>query len=179
LGVDIINDVYGLRGEGAEQVLAAFPRAGLCLMHMRGEPATMQDAPAYADVVAEVGDFLARRAARLQSLGVSEQRIVLDPGIGFGKTLDHNIALHRAIPQLLKLGFPVLVGWSNKSALGTITGKPVHERQAAMLAAAQRGARVLRVHDVAATVDALKTWQALEIDAAGTAGNPTTMEHRP
>jgi dihydropteroate synthase len=183
LGVDIINDVYGLRGEGAEQVLAAFPRAGLCLMHMRGEPATMQDAPAYADVVAEVGDFLARRAARLQSLGVSARRILLDPGIGFGKTLDHNIALHRAIPQLLKLGFPVLVGWSNKSALGTITGKPVHERQAASLAAAlaaaQRGARVLRVHDVAAMVDTLKTWQALEIDAVGTAGNPTTMEDGP
>ena len=110
--------------------------------------------------------FLAQRAARLQALGVAAQRIVLDPGIGFGKTLAHNIELHRGIPALLKLGFPVLVGWSRKSALGTITGQPVQQRLAASvaaaLAAAQRGARVLRVHDVAATVDALRVWQALE-----------------
>jgi dihydropteroate synthase len=152
-------------------------------MHMRGEPATMQDAPAYADVVTEVSDFLAQRAARLQSLGVSAGRIVLDPGIGFGKTLEHNTALHRGIPQLLRLGFPVLVGWSNKSALGTITGRPVHERLAASVAAAlnaaQRGARVLRVHDVAATVDALKTWQALEIEPARPAGHDTTTDDSP
>jgi dihydropteroate synthase len=167
LGADIINDVHGLRGDGAEEVLAAFPRAGVCLMHMRGEPETMQDAPADLDVLAEVTRCLEQRAARLQSLGVLAQRIGVDPGIGFGKTLEHNIELHRGIPQLLRLGFPVLVGWSRKSALGTITGKPVRDRQAASvataLAAVQRGARVLRVHDVAATVDALKTWQALEI----------------
>ena len=183
LGADIINDVHGLRGEGAEQVVAAHPRAGLCLMHMRGEPATMQDAPAYADVVAEVSGFLQQRAARLQSLGVSAQRIVLDPGIGFGKTLAHNIALHQGIAQLLGLGFPVLLGWSNKSALGTITGKPVHERLAASVAAAlnaaQRGVQILRVHDVAATVDALKTWQALHIDPPGTTGDHTTTEPNP
>jgi len=165
-GADIVNDVQALRGEGAEAVLAAFPRAGLCLMHMRGEPTTMQQAPAYADVVAEVSQFLAQRVARLQALGVSAQRIVLDPGIGFGKTLAHNIELHRGIPELLKLGLPVLVGWSRKSALGTITGQPVQQRQAASvaaaLAAAQRGARILRVHDVAATVDALRVWQTLE-----------------
>jgi dihydropteroate synthase len=180
LGADIINDVYALRGEGAEQVLAAFPRAGVCLMHMRGEPATMQLSPGYGDVLREVTDFLAQRAARLQSLGVDAERIVLDPGIGFGKKLHHNIALHRGIAQLLELGFPVLVGWSRKSALGTITGRPVHERQAASvaaaLAAAQRGARVLRVHDVAATVDALKTWQALEVDPATAAGTNMTRE---
>ena len=165
-GADIVNDVMALRDEGAEQVLASHPRAGVCLMHMRGEPATMQDAPQYVDVAREVAAFLAERAARLQALGVAPARIVLDPGIGFGKTLEHNIRLHRGMPSLLKLGFPVLVGWSRKSALGTITGKPVHERQAASvaaaLAAAQRGARVLRVHDVAATADALRTWRALE-----------------
>jgi dihydropteroate synthase len=165
-GADIVNDVQALRGEGAEAVLAAFPRAGICLMHMRGEPATMQQAPAYADVVCEVSQFLAQRVARLQALGIGAQRIVLDPGFGFGKTLAHNIELHRGIPALLELGFPVLVGWSRKSALGTITGQPVHQRQAASVAAAlaavQRGARVLRVHDVAATVDALRVWQALE-----------------
>jgi dihydropteroate synthase len=165
-GVDIVNDVQALRGEGAEAVLAAFPRAGICLMHMRGDPGTMQRAPTYADVVVEVSEFLAQRAARLQTLGVAAQRIVLDPGLGFGKTLAHNIALHRGIPALLELGFPVLVGWSRKSTLGTITGRPVQQRQAASvaaaLAAAQRGARVLRVHDVAATVDALRVWQTLE-----------------
>lgn len=167
-GADIVNDIMALRGDGAEAALAAHPLAGVCLMHMRGEPATMQRAPQYDDVVADVAAFLAQRAARLQALGVASARIVLDPGIGFGKTLGHNLQLHRGIPALLKLGFPVLVGWSRKSTLGTITGKPVQERRAASvaaaLAAAQRGASVLRVHDVAATVDALKTWQALEID---------------
>jgi dihydropteroate synthase len=168
-GADIVNDVMALRGEGAEQVLAAHPRAGICLMHMRGEPATMQQAPRYDDVQFEVHAFLVQRAARLQALGVAAERIVLDPGLGFGKTPAQNIRLHRGIPALLALGFPVLVGWSRKSTLGTITGKPVHERAAASLAAAlaavQQGARVLRVHDVAATVDALKTWQALQTDA--------------
>ena len=168
-GADIINDVTALRDAGAEELLAAHPRAGICLMHMRGEPATMQSTPHYGDVAAEVGAFLAQRAARLQALGVAPQRIVLDPGIGFGKTPADNIRLHRAIPALRKLGFPVLVGWSRKSTLGTITGAPVHQRQAASvaaaLAAAMRGATLLRVHDVAATVAALKIWAALEVDA--------------
>ncbi|HMO47193.1 MAG TPA: dihydropteroate synthase [Rubrivivax sp.] len=176
-GADIINDVTALRGAGAEALLAAHPRAGICLMHMRGEPATMQRAPHYDDVVGEVGAFLAQRAARLQALGVARSRIVLDPGIGFGKTLAHNIRLHRGMPALLELGFPVLVGWSRKSALGTITGAPVHQRQAASvaaaLAAAMRGARLLRVHDVAATAAALKTWAALEIDAVDAASATT------
>jgi dihydropteroate synthase len=130
----------------------------------------MQQAPAYGDVAAEVAHFLADRARRLCGLGVQPDRIVVDPGIGFGKTLAHNVRLHRQLQMLQQLGFPVLVGWSRKSALGTITGKPVHDRVAASvsaaLAAAQRGAKVLRVHDVAATVDALKVWQALELDGA-------------
>ncbi len=168
LGVDIVNDVSALGGEASEQVIAAHPRAGVCLMHMRGQPESMQQAPVYGDVQSEVAQYLATRAARLQLLDVAAERIVIDPGIGFGKTLAHNIELHRCIPQLCELGFPVLVGWSRKSALGTITGRAVHQRLvasvAAALAAAQRGARVLRVHDVAATADALKTWQALEAD---------------
>jgi dihydropteroate synthase len=167
-GVDIINAVDALRAEGAEAAIAAHPRVGVCLMHMRGDPMSMQDAPHYEDVATEVARFLSDRAARLQSRGVQAERIVLDPGLGFGKTMAHNLELHRAIPKLRRLGFPLLIGWSRKATLGTITGRPVHERQAASvsaaLAAALRGARVLRVHDVATTVDALKIWQALETD---------------
>ena len=172
VGADIINDVNALRTEGAEQVLAGFERAGICLMHMLGEPSSMQDKPSYVDVEIEVAQFLAERARRLLALGVQSERIALDPGIGFGKTLAHNVQLHRQLPKLCEMGFPLVVGWSRKSALGTITGRAVHERQAASLAAAlaaaQRGARVLRVHDVAATVDALGTWQALELDPVTT-----------
>jgi dihydropteroate synthase len=169
-GVDIINDVRALRGNGAAQAVVAHPRAGVCLMHMHGEPATMQHEPVYTDVVGEVKLFLADRARQLQALGVARERIVLDPGIGFGKTAAHNIELHRRQHELLEIGFPLLVGWSRKSTLGTITGRQVQERQpasvAAALAAARRGARVLRVHDVAATVDALKIWRALEGECA-------------
>jgi len=175
VGADIINDVNALRTEGAEQVLAGFERAGICLMHMLGEPSSMQDKPSYVDVEIEVAQFLAERARRLLALGVQSERIALDPGIGFGKTLAHNVQLHRQLPKLCEMGFTLVVGWSRKSALGTITGRAVHERQAASLAAAlaaaQRGARVLRVHDVAATVDALETWQALELDPV-TTGRP-------
>lgn len=171
-GADIINDVNALRAEGAEKVLAGSARAGVCLMHMLGEPSSMQDEPSYVDVGVEVAQFLAERAGRLLALGVQRERIALDPGIGFGKTLEHNVQLHRQLPKLREMGFPLVVGWSRKSALGTITGRAVHERQAASvaaaLAAAQRGARVLRVHDVAATVDALETWQALELDPVAT-----------
>ncbi len=167
-GADIINDVNALRDEGAAQLLAAHPRAGVCLMHMQGEPVSMQRAPHYDDVVDDVIDFLAARSKQLLSLGVARERIVIDPGLGFGKTLQHNIVLHRNLPRLCASGFPVLVGWSRKSTLGTITDRAVGQRQAASvaaaLAAARRGARILRVHDVAATVDALKTWQALEGD---------------
>jgi dihydropteroate synthase len=169
-GADIINDVHALRDKGAEALLAGHGSAGICLMHMRGEPATMQQAPQYADVVGEVAQFLAERAASLQARGVQASRIVIDPGFGFGKTDAHQVALHRALPRLKALGFPVLVGWSRKSTLGRMTGRPVHERLPASLAAALSavylGAKLLRVHDVAATADALKVWQALHRDAA-------------
>jgi dihydropteroate synthase len=164
LGADIVNDVRALQRPGALDVLAAHPSAGVCLMHMQGEPGSMQAAPVYADVVREVGDFLAGRLAALRARGIADDRIVLDPGIGFGKTIEHNLELMRRQHELGSLGRPLLVGWSRKSTLGTITGKPVGERLvasvAAALAAAQHGAAVLRVHDVAATVDALKVWQA-------------------
>jgi dihydropteroate synthase len=179
-GADIVNDVQALRDPGAEALLASHPRAGVCLMHMQGEPATMQQAPVQGEVVDEVSRFLKQRAQRLLGLGVARERIVLDPGLGFGKTPAQNIALHRGLPALGGLGFAVMVGWSRKSTLGTITGQPVAQRLAASvaaaLAAAQRGARVLRVHDVAATVDALRTWQALEQPLGAAAPLETTRQ---
>lgn len=163
-GADIVNDIHALQSPGAVEVVAAHADAGVCLMHKRGDPATMQDRPAYDDVVAEVADFLAARTAALTAAGVAAERIVLDPGIGFGKSVEHNLALLRRQDELLALGRPLLIGWSRKSTLGALTGRPVEERLAASLAAALaavlRGARILRVHDVAATVDALKLWDA-------------------
>lgn len=164
-GADIVNDIRALLEPGAVAAVAGHPRCGVCLMHMRGEPRTMQSAaPVYQDVVAEVADFLAGRARVLAEAGVAGSRIVLDPGIGFGKTPEHNLALITGQRRLLALGFPVLAGWSRKSTLGVVTGRPVGERLAGSLAAAlasvQCGARVVRVHDVAATVDALKLWVA-------------------
>ncbi len=164
LGVDIINDIQALRAPGAAEAVAA-SAAGVCLMHMHGEPRSMQASPpAYADVVAEVVAFLRERVSVLRALGVTSARIAVDPGIGFGKTVDHNFALLGRQRELLALGLPVLAGWSRKSSLGAITGRPVGERLvasvAAALAAVQQGATVLRVHDVAATVDALKVWRA-------------------
>ena len=163
-GADIINDIDALRSPGALQTIAAHPACGVCLMHMRGTPASMQQRPAYEDVVVEVSDFLRERAAQLRAHGVAAQRIVLDPGIGFGKSVEHNLALLRRQAELLALGYPLLLGWSRKSTLGTVTGRDVAQRGAASLAAAlaavQSGARIVRVHDVAATVDALKVWRA-------------------
>lgn len=171
LGVDIVNDVRALRRPGALEVLARHGRAGVCLMHLQGEPDTMQAAPHYDDVLVEVRDFLAARRAALLQAGIANARIVLDPGIGFGKTVDHNLALLRRQRELLTLGSPLLVGWSRKSTLGALTGRAVHERQAASAAAAllavQRGARVVRVHDVAATVDVLTIWRAAGADSPG------------
>jgi dihydropteroate synthase len=168
-GADIVNDIRALQEPGAVAALAGQARAGVCLMHMRGEPRSMQDAPAYADVVAEVGSFLRARVAALREAGIAAARIVVDPGIGFGKTAEHNLALLRRQGELAALGVPLLVGWSRKSTLGIITGKPVADRLAASVAAAlaavQRGARIVRVHDVASTVDALKVWQAAGLDA--------------
>jgi len=165
LGVDIVNDIAALGRPGALQAVAAQPLCGVCLMHMRGEPKTMQvGEPVYGDVVAEVAAFLNARADAVQEAGVAAERIVLDPGIGFGKTSAHNLALLARQRDLLALGYPLLVGWSRKRTLGEVTGRPVGDRMpasiAAALAAVAHGARVLRVHDVGPTVDALKVWES-------------------
>ncbi len=164
LGADIINDVRAFRRDGALAILAAHGQAGACLMHLRGEPADMARHAVYGDVVREVREWLFERARAVQAAGVARERLVLDPGIGFAKTADHNLALLWRQRELLEPGFPLLLGWSRKGTLGLITGRPASARLgasvAAALAAAERGASVLRVHDVAATVDALKVWQA-------------------
>ena len=164
-GADIINDVRALQLPGALAAVQSHGApVGVCLMHMQGQPATMQHDPRYTAVVAEVAAFLQARLTAVTEAGVAADRIVLDPGYGFGKTLDHNLALFRGQPDLLALGRPLLVGWSRKGTLGQITGRPAGERLvasvAAALAAIQHGARIVRVHDVGATVDALKVWQA-------------------
>jgi dihydropteroate synthase len=167
LGVDILNDVRALQAPGALAVAAAHPAAGVCLMHMQGEPGSMQTAPHYEhdDVVAGVAAFLADRRDAALAAGIARERLVLDPGIGFGKTPGHNLALARQQHRLASLGCPLLLGWSRKSTLGQLTGHPVDERAAASVAAAlaavHHGAAIVRVHDVAETVDALKVWQAL------------------
>ncbi|HEY1392348.1 MAG TPA: dihydropteroate synthase [Methylibium sp.] len=165
LGVDIVNDINALRDPGAEQLVTVHASCGVCLMHMLGRPKSMQASePVYRDVVVEVREFLGERAERLLAAGVARERIVLDPGIGFGKSVAHNFELLARQPELLALGYPLLAGWSRKSSLGALTGRAVDERLvpsvAAALAAVQRGARIVRVHDVTATVDALKVWQA-------------------
>ncbi len=165
-GADIVNDVRALRDPQALAVLAAHATAGVCLMHMPGEPATMQSMAVYDDVTREVGQALAAMAARLRQAGIAAERVVLDPGYGFGKTLDHNCQLLREQRQLLALGHPLLVGLSRKSMLGALTGgRAAPERLAASIAAAlaavDAGALVLRVHDVQATVDALSVWRAV------------------
>jgi dihydropteroate synthase len=169
-GADIINDVRALRMPGALDAVAAHSATGVCLMHMQGEPRSMQAAPCYDDVLAEVAAYLLERLDAARSCGIAPDRIVLDPGIGFGKTPGQNLELLRRQAELSALGRPLLVGWSRKSTLGTLTGRPVGQRLAASLAAAlaavTRGARVLRVHDVAATVDALRVWQAVAGDEA-------------
>ncbi|MBP7566065.1 MAG: dihydropteroate synthase [Burkholderiaceae bacterium] len=164
LGADIVNDIWALRRPGARDVVAGHPSCGVCLMHMHRDPQTMQVAPMAGDVPAQVGAFLQAQAQALQSLGVARERIVLDPGVGFGKTVEQNFALLARQPELLALGWPVLAGWSRKSSLGAVTGLDVPDRlvpsvMAAVLAA-DRGARVLRVHDVAATVAGLAVWRA-------------------
>ncbi len=165
-GADIVNDVRALQRPGAVDAVAAHGSAGICLMHMLGEPGTMQAAPHYEDVVVEVRRFLADRLAALAAAGVAADRVTLDPGIGFGKTPQHNLQLAARQRELLALGRPLLLGWSRKSTLGVVTGRPVGERLVASVAAAlsavAHGAAIIRVHDVAATVDALKVWQAIE-----------------
>ncbi|HSN46284.1 MAG TPA: dihydropteroate synthase [Casimicrobiaceae bacterium] len=167
-GASMINDVCGLTAPGAIEAVAAAD-AGVCLMHMQGDPRTMQQAPSYADVVAEVRAFLVARAAACEAAGIARDRIVLDPGFGFGKTLAHNLALLAGLPALAATGYPVLAGLSRKASLGEITGRAVDERLAASLAAAlaavARGAMLLRVHDVRETRDALAVWLAAEAAA--------------
>lgn len=164
-GAAMINDIYALRQPGALQVAAATD-AAVCLMHMQGDPRTMQDDPVYGDVVAEVKAFLDERVATCEAAGIGRDRIVVDPGFGFGKKAVHNLDLIRGIPLLAAAGLPVLAGLSRKSVLGKITGRMVgdriHSSVAAAIVAVARGARIVRVHDVAATRDALAVWTAVE-----------------
>jgi dihydropteroate synthase len=161
----MINDITALAGPGAIDAVAASD-AAVCLMHMRGEPRTMQADPVYADVVAEVREFLAARVAACVAAGIPRDRIAIDPGFGFGKTVEHNLTLLRSLDAIASLGVPVLAGWSRKSSLGRITGRAPEERLAASLAAAliavQHGARIVRVHDVAATRDVLAVLAAVQ-----------------
>ena len=163
LGVDIINDIWALRQPGVLATVQAYP-CGVCVMHMHGEPQTMQREPMTGDVIAQVLNFLRERLDALQAAGVADARICLDPGIGFGKTVEQNFALLREQSQLLDLGYPLLAAWSRKSSLGAVTGLDVQERLVPSVAAAvlavERGARVVRVHDVAATVAALQVWRS-------------------
>jgi dihydropteroate synthase len=164
-GASMINDVRALQAPGAMEVVARSD-AAVCLMHMQGEPRTMQHAPAYGDVVGEVRAFLLRRANACIDAGIREERIVIDPGFGFGKSLAHNLDLLRNLGKLAASGFALLAGVSRKSMIGAITGRDTGDRLAgsiaAALAAAMHGARLLRVHDVRETVDALAAWGAIE-----------------
>jgi dihydropteroate synthase len=164
-GASMINDIGALRSPGALEAVAGSD-AAVCLMHMQGEPRTMQREPRYGDVVAEVSAFLAERAAAAEGSGIARERIVVDPGFGFGKTVAHNFELLRRLDRIVALGLPVMAGWSRKSTLGAITGRGEGDRLAASLAAAllavERGARIVRVHDVAATRDALRVLAALD-----------------
>ena len=168
-GADMINDVTGMRQPEAQRVIAAHPRCGVCLMHMQGEPRTMQSNPQYQNVVHEVKAELVAQAQLLEQLGVKSTRISLDPGLGFGKTLEHNYQLLQGLAQLVQSGYPIVLGASRKSMIGAVTGKPVDQRLsgsiAAALAGVARGAAVVRVHDVGATQDALKVWQAVQLAA--------------
>ncbi|MCW0210409.1 Dihydropteroate synthase [Achromobacter veterisilvae] len=165
-GADMINDIYGFRQPGAVEAVAQ-SRCGLCVMHMKGEPRTMQAAPPeYTDLIGEIGLFLGARAHKLRAAWVDPRRIVLDPGFGFGKTGDQNFQLLRRLSGLRSIGYPLLIGLSRKTMIGQATGRPVGDRLpgsiAAALACVARGASIVRVHDVAATVDALKVWHAAE-----------------
>jgi dihydropteroate synthase len=164
-GAGLINDVRALREPGALETAAATDCA-ICLMHMQGEPRTMQVAPTYVDVVLEVRQFLADRLHSCRDAGISTERLAIDPGFGFGKNLAHNLQLLRHLGQIGSLGAPLLVGLSRKSMLGTLTGRPAGERVAGSVAlavlAVQGGARIVRAHDVAATVDALKVVAAVQ-----------------
>jgi len=163
-GAGLINDVTALRADGALEAAAGLD-AAVCLMHMQGTPRTMQSNPTYGDVVAEVRDFLGERARACVAAGIARERLIVDPGFGFGKTQEHNLALLRGLRGLQALELPVLAGLSRKSFVGRITGRDMDERVhgsvAFALAAVREGAAIVRVHDVGATVDALRVWQAV------------------
>jgi dihydropteroate synthase len=164
-GVAMVNDVEALRAPGALACCAASDVA-VCVMHMQGTPQTMQVAPHYDDVVTEVSDFLGDRVTAMVNAGISRERIVIDPGFGFGKTVEHNLQLLRGLARLSELGLPILAGLSRKSVLGAVTGRTeddrIHASVAAALIAVTKGARIVRVHDVAATESALAVWAAVE-----------------
>lgn len=182
LGADIINDIWALRQPGAAAVVAAHPSCGVCLMHMHRDPQTMQVAPMAGDCVPQVLSFLERSAFDLQALGVEKSRITLDYGIGFGKSVEQNFALLARQEELLALGYPLLAGWSRKSSLGAVTGLEVQERLqpsvAAALLAVERGARVVRVHDVRETAQALAVWRAMQ-QQDGPASHANNNEENP
>ncbi len=165
-GVDCVNDVWALRQEGAVNAILENTHCGIVLMHMQRNPQTMQFDPEYQDVIADVSLFLQERAQVLMTVGIEANRIAIDPGFGFGKSLEHNLNLLKNFAAFSKLGYPVLAGLSRKSMLGKITGKDTNERVASSVAAAimaaDRGARIVRVHDVPETVDALKLWGAIQ-----------------
>jgi dihydropteroate synthase len=164
-GADMINDIQALLAPGAVEAVAQ-SQVGVCLMHMQGKPRSMQDAPAYGDVVAEVSDFLSQRVAAAQAAGIAANRISIDPGFGFGKSLEDNLALLRRLNEFLLPECPVMVGLSRKSMLGLITNRPANGRLVASIAAnliaVGRGARILRVHDVEMMLDALAVLNAVE-----------------
>ncbi len=163
-GADMINDIEGFR-DPASLAAVSDAECALCIMHMQGEPGTMQADPRYGDVVSEVGDFLLQRADAARESGIAAQRLCIDPGFGFGKTLEHNLALLTHLDALQsRLQLPLLAGLSRKTMIGKLTGKPAEQRMAGSVAAAlvavKNGARIVRVHDVAETVDALRVWAA-------------------
>jgi dihydropteroate synthase len=165
-GVDMINDINGFRAPGALSAVKE-GECALCIMHMQRDPQTMQVHPEYTDVVGDVMQFLRERVAAMNETGIDRKRLCIDPGFGFGKTLEHNLALLRSIGKIrTDLDLPVLAGLSRKTMIGAITGKPVEQRIAgsiaAALAAIEHGAQIVRVHDVAETVDAIKVWQAIK-----------------
>jgi len=165
-GVDCVNDIWALRQKGAVDAVLESKDCGIILMHMQRDPLSMQFNPEYQDVIAEVIFFLRERADLLKSKGVDANRIAIDPGFGFGKSLEHNLRMLSQFSDFSSLGYPVLAGMSRKSMFGKLTGKDTHERVAPSIAAAimaaDRGAKIIRVHDVPETVDALKLWEAIE-----------------
>jgi len=165
VGADMINDIMALRGEGCLATVAASDQVQVCLMHIQGEPRTMQESPHYEDVVGEIKAFLLERVQACLDMGIASNRLLIDPGFGFGKTVAHNLLLMKKLEVFTELGYPVLVGLSRKSLIGNILNKPVTERLYGSLALAvlaiSKGATVIRTHDVAATVDALKMTDAV------------------